>query len=132
MEYYNARQAAPPLQVCERTVRTWIESGKIMAEKVGRSFRIPQSEIDRLKTEGSGKETARENVETGKEKAEKRKMESGKLIMSAEWLANLKGDVEGLKGVVGQMDKRLGRFEVEFWVGWVTLVGMLVGILLKL
>ena len=144
MEYYNAREAAPLLQLCERTVRKRIkETGEIIAEKVGREFRIPQSEIDRIKIEGSEKEAERESVEAGKAKAEKRKMESGKVstdvVLSAEWLMNLKGDVEGLKVGVAQVVERLGRLEdnsrsqFRWTVGsiWGVLV-LLGGLLLKL
>jgi excisionase family DNA binding protein len=36
----TARQAAEALGVTERTVRRWIENGRLPAKKVGRSFRI--------------------------------------------------------------------------------------------
>ena len=34
-----------------RTIRRWIDEGKIKAVHIGRTFRIEQEEVDRLKNE---------------------------------------------------------------------------------
>lgn len=43
-ELYTARETADNLGVSERTVRRWIEAGKLSAEKVGGEFRVRQED----------------------------------------------------------------------------------------
>lgn len=42
------RQVADHLQVCERTVRRWIQEGKLRAMRIGRGWRIHPRDLDRL------------------------------------------------------------------------------------
>jgi excisionase family DNA binding protein len=55
MAYYSARKAAKILNVSTATVISWIEKGKIRAEKLKKLsktyYKIPESEINRLKKE---------------------------------------------------------------------------------
>lgn len=45
---YRVKEAAPELSVSEKTLWTWIYKRQIGFVRIGRSVRIPQSEIDRL------------------------------------------------------------------------------------
>lgn len=52
MKTYTAIETAQLLGVAERTVRRWLESGKLAGEKkADGSYAIPESEIERLKLE---------------------------------------------------------------------------------
>jgi excisionase family DNA binding protein len=46
--YLSARQAAKVCGVSEKTVRRWIAAGRLKADKRGRDFRIPVSELEAL------------------------------------------------------------------------------------
>ena len=46
-KFYSVKEAANLLKVHYQTVRNWIVSGKLRAVKVGLSYRIPKSEIER-------------------------------------------------------------------------------------
>jgi excisionase family DNA binding protein len=48
-QYYTVPEVASALKVDERTIRAWIESGKIKAIRVGRHYRIPANAIEELK-----------------------------------------------------------------------------------
>ena len=45
------QQAAKELNVCEKTIRNHIKSGKIKAVRIGNLYRISEEEIKRLKGE---------------------------------------------------------------------------------
>lgn len=47
-KHYTVKQAAKILQVAERTVWNWIESGKLRAVKIGKVVRIPASAFKAL------------------------------------------------------------------------------------
>lgn len=49
-KFYSVQEAANLLKVHYQTVRNWIIAGKLRAVKVGRSSRIPASEITRHMT----------------------------------------------------------------------------------
>jgi len=49
-EFYNSEEAAALFCVSSRTVKNQIRSGKIAAVKIGKQWRIPAAEIERLKT----------------------------------------------------------------------------------
>lgn len=49
---YTPYDVADMLKIHYRTVMEWIHSGKIKAVKIGRTYRITDSEIDRIKHEG--------------------------------------------------------------------------------
>ena len=47
--YYKPRKVAEMLDVQPRTVVRWIHEGRLQAIKVGHVWRIPRSEVERLK-----------------------------------------------------------------------------------
>ncbi len=49
---WRVPEAAASLSVAEKTLRMWIGSRKVGVVRLGRSVRVPQTEIDRLITEG--------------------------------------------------------------------------------
>jgi len=49
---YNLNEAAAALGVTRRSMYTWIKEGKIKGNKVGREYRILESEIDRILKNG--------------------------------------------------------------------------------
>lgn len=49
---YTAKQVAEALNLNERTVRNWINDGKILAVKLGREWRVSDEEVERIKKEG--------------------------------------------------------------------------------
>lgn len=55
-EFFNVKEFAVELEVCEHTVRTMIKSGKLRAFRAGAGvkspFRIPKSELTRYQVEG--------------------------------------------------------------------------------
>lgn len=51
-ELKRVRQAAEQLTFTEKGIWNWISQGRIGVVRIGRSVRIPQSEIDRLISEG--------------------------------------------------------------------------------
>lgn len=53
MDMYTIYETAKIFGVHWQTIRNWIIDGKINAIKVGRAYRIEQTEIDRLKKEAS-------------------------------------------------------------------------------
>ena len=53
MDMYTIYETAKMFGVHWQTIRNWIIAGKINAIKVGRAYRIEQTEIDRLKKEAS-------------------------------------------------------------------------------
>lgn len=53
-DVYSASEAASLLGVSRRTVRHWIDQGRIHRKYGGRAWRIPQSEVDRVRTECIG------------------------------------------------------------------------------
>ena len=48
MRLYRTGEAAKRLGVTRMTVLRWIRAGKIRAYKIGREYRIPESEIKRI------------------------------------------------------------------------------------
>jgi len=51
MEYLTVRQVAQRLQVHENTVLRWLQVGVLKAQRYGRLWRIPASELDKVKEE---------------------------------------------------------------------------------
>ncbi len=47
-EVHTVREVADKLKVSERTVYSWIYSGRMQALKVGRAVRIKNSEVQRM------------------------------------------------------------------------------------
>lgn len=47
-QHYTVPEVAAKLKVDVRTIRSWIESGKIKAVRIGRQYRIPESAINSL------------------------------------------------------------------------------------
>lgn len=45
---FTLEETAEYLKVDPRTITRWISSGKLKAAKIGREWRIPKSEIERL------------------------------------------------------------------------------------
>jgi excisionase family DNA binding protein len=45
MQFYTVKQVADMLAVSERTVRRWIESGKLVAHVFGGAVRIAESDL---------------------------------------------------------------------------------------
>ena len=53
MPTYTMAQVAEELQVNVRTVKRWVEAGKIKVIRLGyRTVRITDKELDRIKTKG--------------------------------------------------------------------------------
>jgi excisionase family DNA binding protein len=52
--YMSARQAAAWCGVSEKTVRRWIASGKLPAEKVDGAFRVAADTLHQLRARGNG------------------------------------------------------------------------------
>ena len=55
MEYLTVRQVAERLQVHENTVLRWLQEGVLKAQRYGRLWRIPASELDKVRADGNGK-----------------------------------------------------------------------------
>jgi excisionase family DNA binding protein len=51
--YLSAREAARRLGVSDKTVRTWVRSGRVPGEESARGFRIPADAVDQLAAERS-------------------------------------------------------------------------------
>lgn len=47
-DYYTVNQLASALHVCDLTVRRKIQNGAITAVKVGKSWRIPKTELEKV------------------------------------------------------------------------------------
>jgi excisionase family DNA binding protein len=50
--YLSAREAADYCGVSEKTIRNWLASGRLSADKSAGSFRIPQEQLDTLRRDG--------------------------------------------------------------------------------
>jgi excisionase family DNA binding protein len=50
--YLSAREAADYCGVSEKTIRNWLASGRLSADKSAGSFRIPQEQLDALRRDG--------------------------------------------------------------------------------
>ncbi len=48
MQDHSVKELATRINVAPFTVRRWIDMGLIKAKRLGRPFRIPQSEFDRV------------------------------------------------------------------------------------
>ena len=54
LSYPSLSKAAVPLGITARTLRRWIESGRVKAEKkLNGSYAVPVSEVERLQAEGN-------------------------------------------------------------------------------
>ncbi len=51
-EFYTVEEMAQYLKISEQTIRAWIRARKVSAVKLGRSWRIPRPEVERVATEG--------------------------------------------------------------------------------
>lgn len=49
---YTTREFADILKLNERTVRNWINDGKIKAVKLNSEWRVSEEELERIKKEG--------------------------------------------------------------------------------
>jgi excisionase family DNA binding protein len=47
-ERYSVPQVAEALHVDKRTVRSWIATGRLRAERPGRHFKIPKSALEQM------------------------------------------------------------------------------------
>ena len=52
-KWVNIEDVAEHLSVTPDTVRTWVRSGKLPANKVGKRYKFRLSEIDKLVLEGN-------------------------------------------------------------------------------
>ena len=52
-KYFTPQEVADALKVEARTVHTWLRDGQMKGVKIGRLWRIPQSEIDKASGVGS-------------------------------------------------------------------------------
>ena len=50
--YLSAREAADYCGVSEKTIRNWLQLGRLSADKSARAFRIPQAQLDALRQDG--------------------------------------------------------------------------------
>jgi len=55
----SIKETAKTLRISEATVRRFIASGEIRAVRVGEQWRIAETEIERIKNEGTGSEAGR-------------------------------------------------------------------------
>ena len=46
--YYTLQEVADGIGVHYQTVRTWMKEGRLKVSKVGKSYRVPESELKRL------------------------------------------------------------------------------------
>ena len=60
MEFYDIHEAARKMRVSESTVRKYLGNGKLTGAKIGRIWRISQSDIERFLENAYG--AAREKV----------------------------------------------------------------------
>lgn len=51
-ELWKVPEAAPRLRIAEKTLWAWIGARRIGVHRVGRSVRVPESEIQRILVEG--------------------------------------------------------------------------------
>lgn len=49
---YTTKELAEMFKVTERTIKNWIANGEIKAVKIGRTIRISEYEVERLKRGG--------------------------------------------------------------------------------
>jgi excisionase family DNA binding protein len=52
--YLSAREAADYCGVSEKTIRNWLASGRISAEKSAGAFRIPQAQLEAFRRDSAG------------------------------------------------------------------------------
>ena len=52
-QYRTVKEVAGTLGLAQITIRTWLGKNKISYVKLGRSVRIPQSEVDRIVADGT-------------------------------------------------------------------------------
>ena len=106
------------LGVSDQTVRRWIDGGKIPeAERVGRSWRIPRSEVDRLLVErqeaGAEAETRTPadatadvvGVDADVERRGERSRMAAVRSQVEKRLENLVARIEGVAGIRSQVEK---------------------------
>lgn len=53
---YDPKQAAKTLNVGYATIFRWIKAGKLIPLRIGNRTLIPQSEIERVKRDGGGRD----------------------------------------------------------------------------
>lgn len=49
MKYYTVTQTAKELGFTRQTILNWINKGKVKAFRVIKEYRIPESEVERIK-----------------------------------------------------------------------------------
>jgi len=119
MQYYTARQAAQHLGKSEKTIRRWIQTGHLKAQKKGRRFVISQSDLDKFTGQFTGKPDMR-NVRT------RRKTGQNDIGISQNELEGISGHSTGQPDIVSYADlslvedlkaerKRLQEENVQLW-----------------
>ena len=56
--YLSAREAADYCGVSEKTIRNWLATGRLSADKSAGSFHIPQAQLDAIKRNGPRRKSA--------------------------------------------------------------------------
>ena len=67
-ETFTVAEAAAALDLCRYSIERYIHSGRILANRNGRKWEIPRSEIDRLKEWQAKTRREREEIKAGRKK----------------------------------------------------------------
>jgi len=119
MLYYTARQAAQYLGKSEKTIRRWIQTGHLKAQKKGRRFIISQNDLDEFTGQFTGIPDMR-NVRT------RRKTGQNDTALSQEDLGEITGQSVRKPDIVSYADfslvedlkaerERLQQENVQLW-----------------
>ena len=93
---YSAQEIADQLGIAEKTVRRWIESGKLPAERIGRRFAVKMDAARRVYAESRSGRAAGRGVEA---ESEVRRLEAE--------LAVMQGRYQELQLLVGRLETAL-------------------------
>ena len=83
--YLSAREAADYCGVSEKTIRNWLASGRLSADKSAGSFHIPQEQLDAIRRDGPWSPQGADRQPEGS--AEDVRAEGPHLVTAAEVLA---------------------------------------------
>jgi excisionase family DNA binding protein len=64
VEFLSIKQAATALSVSPKTIRSWIDAGKLKAANVGRLRRIPRREIERFTANSNTEDATADELAT--------------------------------------------------------------------
>jgi len=106
---YSAQEVADRLGVAEKTVRRWIESGRLRADRVGHRFAVDMRDAELVYAESRSGRVGGRGAEA---ESEARRLENELAVMRGRY-AELQELVERLEAALGEERRRTALLEAR-------------------